>query len=78
MSSIPYSIAQKPRLCKSHACNSHRDDIVIGGLQKDTKRGMMAVCGGGMRKASGLDKVSDLWYGGDPVDNLWISHEVCG
>lgn len=52
--------------------------IVIGGLQKDTKRGMMGVCGGGMRKASGLVKVSDLWYDEYPVDNLWISHGVCG
>jgi len=52
--------------------------MVTGGLQEDTRCGMMAVCGGGMREASGLDKVSDLWYGGDPVDNLWISHEVCG
>ena len=52
--------------------------IVIRGLQKYTKYAMMAVCGGGMRKASGLVKVNDLWYGGYPVDNLWISHEVCG
>ena len=52
--------------------------IVMRGLQKYTKCAMMGVCGGGMRKASGLVKVSDLWYGEYPVDNLWISDEVCG